>query len=133
MEIFKKLTKEQLEEIPDVGPAVSRSVADYFNDKHHRYLIKKLDKVGVVFTIEELKTKSVKLRGKIFVLTGSLESMSRDEAKAKIRALGGEISESASKKTSYVIVGAEPGSKLEDAKKLGVKVINEKEFLKMLE
>jgi len=133
MEIFKKLTKEQLEEIPDVGPAVSRSVADYFNDKHHRYLIKKLDKVGVVFTIEELKTKSVKLRGKIFVLTGSLESMSRDEAKARIRALAGEISESVSKKTSYVIVGAEPGSKLEDAKKLGVKIADEKEFLKMLE
>ena len=131
--IFEKLTKEQLEEIPDVGPAVSQSIVNYFKDSHHRNLIKKFDKVGVELEIRELKTKSAKLKGKIFVLTGSLESMSRDEAKARIRALEGEISESVSKKTSYVVAGAEPGSKLEDAKKLGVKIADEKEFLKMLE
>lgn len=130
--IFEKLTREQLEEIPDVGPAVAQSIRDYFKDSHHINLLKKMDEVGIEMETKELKTKSAKLKGKIFVLTGSLESMSRDEAKARIRAVGGEISESVSKKTSYVVAGAEPGSKLKDAQKLGVKIADEKEFLEML-
>ena len=71
--------------------------------------------------------------GKTFVLTGSLESMSRDEAKEKIREMGGNVSESISNKTDYLVAGNEPGSKYEKAKELGVKILNEKEFLKILE
>ncbi|MEK7573925.1 MAG: BRCT domain-containing protein, partial [Patescibacteria group bacterium] len=78
------------------------------------------------------ETKNLKFKTKNFVLTGSLKSMSREQAKEKIRSLGGEISESVSKNTSYVIAGNASGSKLEKAKKLGVKIIAEKEFLKVI-
>lgn len=129
---FNNLTVEQLQEIPDIGPAVAKSIYGYFQDRRHQELIKKLDRVGI--EIENLKPKirNQKLRGMIFVLTGTLESIGRDEAKEKIRSLGGEVSESVSKKTSYVVAGIEPGSKLDKAKKLGVKTIDEKEFLKLL-
>lgn len=130
--IFEKMPIEELQEIQDIGPAVSQSIADYFKDKRHQALIKKLDRVGVELETKELKPQSQKFKGQSFVLTGSLESMSRDQAKAKIRSLGGEISESASRKTNYVVIGIEPGSKLEKARKLGVKIINEKEFLDLL-
>ena len=121
-----------LQEIPDIGPAVAQSIVNYFKDKRHQELIKKLDKVGVTVESDKRQVTSDKLAGKTFVLTGILDSMSRDEAKEKIRALGGEVSESVSKKTSYVVAGAEPGSKLEKAKKLGVKTLTEKEFLDLL-
>lgn len=131
--IFDHFTLEQLQEIPDVGPAVAESIYGYFQDKRHRELVKKLDDVGVVLETKGVKPKSQKLHGKTFVITGTLEKMSRDEAKEKIRSLGGEISESVSKKTDYVVAGAEPGSKFDKAKELGVKVLEEKEFLKLLE
>ena len=73
------------------------------------------------------------LHGKTFVLTGQLKMLSRDEAKEKIRELGGQVSESVSKKTNYVVVGKEPGTKLDMAKKLGIKIIVEKEFLKLIQ
>ncbi len=132
LEQLNNLTIDQLQEIPDIGPAVAQSIHDYFQDKRHQELIKKLDKVGVEITSIKYQASSIKLKDKIFVLTGSLESMSRDEAKEKIRSLGGEVSESVSKKTSYVVAGAEPGSKMEKAQKLGVKVIDEKEFLNLI-
>lgn len=132
LDYFKNLSTEELQQIPDVGPAVAQSIYDYFQDKRHQEFIKKLDKVGVMLDTSKLKTKSEKLKGKVFVLTGTLQTMSRDEAKAKIRALGGEVSESVSKKTTYVVAGAEPGSKFEKAKKLGVKTIDEKDFLELL-
>lgn len=132
LETIGALSLEKLQEIPDIGPAVAKSIFDYFKEKRNRELIKKLAKVGVEIDLSDIKPKSQKFRGENFVLTGALEIMSRDEAKDKIRFLGGEISEAVSKKTSYVVAGAEPGSKLEKAKKLGVKILDEKEFLKML-
>ena len=79
------------------------------------------------------KIKDLRLKGKTFILTGSLETMTRNEAKEKIRLLGGEISESVSKKTDYLILGKEPGpTKLEKAKKLGIKTLTEKEFLQLI-
>ena len=95
-------------------------------------LLEKLKRVGVRIESQKSKDKSQKLGGLIFVLTGSLESMSREESKERIRELGGDISESVSKKTDFVVVGREPGSKYEKAKKLGVKIINEKEFLELV-
>lgn len=132
LHIFEKMNEDDFQTISDVGPAVAKSIVEYFQDKRHQELIKKLDKVGVALDSNALKTKSSKLKAKTFVLTGSLETISRDEAKAKIRENGGEVSESVSKKTDYVVAGSEPGSKYEKAKKLGVKILDEKEFLKLL-
>jgi len=132
LEILGKMNLEQLQEIQDVGPAVAESIVDYFKDKRHQDFIKKLDKVGITFDLSEVKAKSSKLKDQTFVITGTMEGMSRDEAKAKIRELGGEVSESVSKNTTYVVAGAEPGSKLEKAEKLGIKILSEKDFLTMI-
>lgn len=124
-------TLEQLQEANDIGPKVSESIYQWFRDKHNIELLNKLADAGIVFGKETFVTGG-KLSGVTFVLTGTLETMSRDEAKEKIRALGGDTSESVSKKTTYVVAGAEAGSKKEKAEKLGVKVLDEQEFLKML-
>ncbi|MBI5306567.1 NAD-dependent DNA ligase LigA [Candidatus Wolfebacteria bacterium] len=130
---FQKLTVEDLQKIRDIGPKVSQSVYDWFHNEHNIEFLKKLEKVGIKIELQKSISKTQHLKAKTFVLTGSLESISRDEAKEKIRGLGGDVSESVSKKTDYVVAGAEPGSKYERAKGLGVKILNEKEFLKILE
>ena len=124
---------EDIEKILNIGPIVAKSVHEWFGDKHNIKLLEKLFKAGVKLKVIKLSSYQViKFQGQTFVVTGSLKSLSRDEAKAKIRELGGQVSESVSKKTSYVVVGAEPGSKAEKAEKLGVKVLNEKEFLELI-
>lgn len=127
-----KVSSEEVQKVPDIGPVVAKSIYEYFKDPEHQRFIQKLKKVGVEIENEKESIVSNKLKGMIFVLTGSLESMGREEAKEKIRILGGEASESVSKKTAYVIAGSEPGEKLEHAKKLGVKTIDEEEFLKII-
>lgn len=134
---MQKMTPEDLEKMPDVGPIVAKSIYDWFRNKHNIELLEKLEKNGVKIKSKKLsasggEVKSKKLEGKIFVLTGALEGLTRDEAKAKIRELGGDVSSSVSKNTDYVVAGAEPGSKYEKAKKLGVKVIGAREFLELL-
>ena len=131
IEKLKKTSLEELQKIMNVGPMVAKSIYAFFQEKRNLKFIEKLKGVGVEI-ISEKKPKRQILKGKTFVLSGSLESMAREEAKEKIRLLGGEISESVSKKTDYVLVGKEPGSKFKKAQKLGVKTINEKEFLKIL-
>ena len=122
---------EKINEIENIGPAVSESVYDYFRNKNNLLFIKKLLKNDVV--IEKVgKIKENKFTGLIFVLTGTLSQMSRELAKEKIISLGGKVSSSVSKNTSYVVAGEESGSKLKNAQKLGIKIINEKEFLDML-
>lgn len=120
-----------IDNIENIGPAVSKSVSSFFNDKNNLNFIKKLEKNGVVVEKAE-KIKAGKFTGLNFVLTGTLAGMSREIAKEKILALGGKVSGSVSKNTSYVVAGEESGSKLGTAEKLGVKVINEKDFLNML-
>ncbi|OGG39630.1 hypothetical protein A2127_02165 [Candidatus Jorgensenbacteria bacterium GWC1_48_12] len=132
LKAFQKLSLDDLQTIPDIGPKVAESIHNWFRESRNVKLLEKLDKVGVKIISHKSSVVSHKLRGKTFVLTGTLESMSRDEAKEKIRAFGGDISESVSKKTGYVVAGSEPGSKLEKARKLGVKVIDEKQFLEVL-
>ena len=132
LKFLGKMSIEEFQQIKDVGPAVAESIYEYFQEKSHRDLIKKLDDAGIILETAGIKPKSQKLQGKTFVLTGTLEKMSRDEAKEKVRSLGGDISESVSKKTDYVVFGAEAGSKLDKAKQLGVKTIDEKEFLDIL-
>ncbi len=142
IKIFQNTSWEELQEIPDVGPKVAESIYDWFHESRNIKFLEKLERAGVKIETPILKTqssrqrrgspKAAKLKAKIFVLTGGLESMTREEAKERIRALGGEISESVSRKTSYVVAGREPGEKYEKAGALGVKIIDEKEFLELL-
>ena len=129
---LKKASKEELEKIPNVGPEVSKAIFAWFQQKRNQKLIEDLTKTGVETISQKPKVKSQKLKERIFVLTGTLDSMTRDQAKEEIRLLGGEVSGSLSAKTDYLVVGKEPGSKLEKAKKLGVKIVGEKEFLKLV-
>jgi len=127
---LKKTSKEDLEKVPDIGEKVSESIYNWFQSKQNQQFIENLTKSGI--EIISPKKKGTRLKEKTFVLTGVLESMARSEAERKIRLLGGHPSNSVSKQTDYLVVGSEPGSKLEQAKKLGVKTINEKEFLEMI-
>lgn len=118
----------EIDSIENIGPAVSKSLSDFFNDKNNLNFIKKLEKNGVIFE-KAPKKKSGKFTGLTFVLTGTLSQMSREITKEKILALDGKVSSSVSKNTSYVVAGVDPGSKFTTAQKLGVKVLDEKEFL----
>jgi DNA ligase (NAD+) len=122
---------EEIDTIENIGPAVLKSLHDFFTDKNNLKFIEKLQKNGVIVKKAE-KKKAGKFTGFQFVLTGTLSTMSREIAKERILALGGKVSGSVSKNTSYVVVGEEAGSKLTTAQKLGVKVISEQEFQNML-
>ena len=130
IEKLQRAAREDFQHISNIGPIVANSIHEWFGDKHSVKFLEKLKK-HVIIKNPERKTTS-KLSGKIFVLTGGLESMERELAKERIRALGGEISESVSKTTDFVVAGKEAGSKLDKAKKLGVRVIGEEEFLKLI-
>lgn len=130
---LKKASLDTLMSVPDIGPVVAGSIYNWFQKKYNQNLLKKFKGVGVKIIEEKVSPNSEKLAGKMFVLTGILETLSRDQAKDKIRELGGDISSSVSKETDYVVAGTEPGSKYDRAKELGVKIIDEKEFLKVLE
>ncbi len=127
---IKKASKEELEEIEGIGGEVASSIYQYFQEKRNLTFIEKLLKAGI--KIKNPPRRGTKLRGKTFVLTGALKTLSRDKAKEKIYRLGGDVSSSVSKNTDYVVRGEKPGSKYERAKKLGIKIIDEKKFLKML-
>ncbi len=124
-------TQEQLEEVSEVGPKVAAAITEFFSEPANRRLIAKLHKAGVHPTTEKREVKSDKFAGKSFVFTGSLANRSREEAAEIVKQHGGAISGSVSKKTSYVVVGADPGSKHDKAKSLGVPVLTEKEFEKL--
>lgn len=129
---FKKLSLEDLQLIPDIGPKVGQSIHGWFRDARHGRLLGRFEKAGVRILSDKRQAVSNKLAGKTFVLTGTLQSLSREAAKEKIRALGGDVSESVSKKTSYLVAGSDPGLKYGKAEELGVKILEEKEFLEML-
>jgi DNA ligase (NAD+) len=120
----------EMNNLENIGPVVSESIFQFFQDKSNVNFIEKLLKNGI--TIFHEKAKSLKFKGKTFVLTGTLTTMSRDEAKKKIIENGGSVSSSVSSNTSYVVAGDKPGSKYTDAKKLKVKIISENEFLKII-
>lgn len=126
-----KASEEELIAVEDVGPTVAHSIAEWFSRPYHKKVLEKFKKAGVKIIADKGATKG-KLSGQTFVLTGTLDAMSREEAGAKIRALGGKVSSSVSKDTSGVVAGADPGSKLDKATKLGVKVLDEKDFLDLL-
>ncbi|MFA7000084.1 MAG: NAD-dependent DNA ligase LigA [Candidatus Paceibacterota bacterium] len=128
---ISQATEEEINSIPNIGPVVSRSIYEYFKQKENISFMDKLIVNGVIVDNTSLK-KTNKLKDKIFVLTGTLKTLSRDEAKKMIIKEGGRVSSSVSSKTDYVLVGSEPGSKLQDAQKLGVKIITETEFLQII-
>jgi DNA ligase (NAD+) len=127
-----KATEEELQLIQDIGPIVAKHIVNFFSEKHNHDVIDKLIKSGVHWEKIKKSAQSLPFTGKTFVLTGTLESMSRDEAKEKIEILGGKVSGSVSSKTSYVVVGEDAGSKLKKATELGVTILDEKEFLKII-
>jgi DNA ligase (NAD+) len=124
--------EEELEEVPEVGPKVAASIVEFFSEPANLKLIKKLRKAGVHPTAEKRKVKSDKFVGKSFVFTGGLANRSREEAGEIVQQHGGKVSGSVSKKTDYVVVGTDPGSKYDKAKELGVTILTEGEFEKLL-
>jgi len=123
---------EELENIRDIGPKVAHSIFEWFSDEKNKKFLKKIKDAGVKVERFTLDVSRFTLDGKSFVFTGELSAMSRDEAKDRIRALGGDASGSVSKKTSYLVAGENSGSKYNTAKKFGVKILTESEFLKMI-
>jgi DNA ligase (NAD+) len=123
---------EELENVPDVGPVVAQHIAGFFSEAHNRNVIKQLLKAGIRWPSVE-KPEQQPLAGKTFVITGTLDSMTRDEAKEKLQLLGAKVSGSVSGKTDYVVAGSDPGSKLDKATQLGVEILDEKAFLDLIE
>ncbi len=121
---------EELSRVENIGQVVAQSIYKWFNNKKNQKFIQRLLKAGV--EIIEPRTFAKKLQGKNFVLTGQLNELTRDEAKSKIRQLGGQVSSAVSGETDYLILGSNPGSKYDKAHQFGVKIVREKEFLRML-
>lgn len=129
---LENASSEDLNSIPNIGSVVAQSIYEWFKNPINRGFLERLRRAGIRAQPYRRSRRTQTLNGKSFVLTGGLETLTRDDAKTRIRERGGEISESVSRKTDYIVAGVEPGSKLEKAKQLGVKIISEKEFLKML-
>ena len=125
--------EEQLVDIPSIGPKIAESIVAFFRQNRNKQVIEKLRKAGVRLIVEITDKKDLPLAGMEFVVTGKLDSFSRLEAEAKIKELGGKAGSTVTKKTNYVVVGEDPGSKLAKAQSLGIKIINEEEFQKLLE
>lgn len=123
---------DKLEELDEIGPRISNSVIRFFSDPINLELINRLKTAGLQFKIEESSKVNQKLNGNTFVLTGTLVKMTRKEAEEKIISLGGKATSSPSKNTSYVLVGENAGSKLKKAEKLGVEILTEEEFIKLI-
>lgn len=132
LDALMQATEEEINAVENIGPVVSKSVYEYFHTKENLKYIQKLLKNGVGIESYKLAASSLKLSEKTFVITGTLETMSRDQAKKKIKNLGGKVAESVSKNTDYVVVGSDPGSKATKAEKLGVAILDETSFLNMI-
>jgi DNA ligase (NAD+) len=127
MEALESASVEELQEVNEVGPRIAESLVEFFSNAANRKLVNRLREAGLTLTGQK-KQRGTKLAGKTFVLTGSLAHFTRDEAKKMIEDAGGKVTGSVSKKTDYVVAGADAGSKLDKAKELGVSVIDEKEM-----
>jgi DNA ligase (NAD+) len=131
LEALSEATEKELNEIPEIGPEIAESISHFFSSKDNRAMIEKLKKAGLKIH-KEKSPESNKLKGKTFVITGELDAYTRDEAKDKIESMGGHAASSVSDNTDYLVVGEDPGSKYDDAKKRRVKRIDEKQFKRLL-
>jgi DNA ligase (NAD+) len=132
LDAIAQADEEVLQQAEEVGPKVSESIRQFFHEPRNRDLVEKLRQAGLTFEHEVIKKTGGALEGKTFVITGTLPNLSREEAKARIESAGGKVTGSVSKKTAYVLAGADPGSKLDKANQLGVSVIGEAELLALL-
>jgi DNA ligase (NAD+) len=133
LEALMKASEEKIMEVPDVGPVVAKSIHQFFAERHNREVIEGLRPFyGHCWRMETRRTEARELAGKTFVLTGTLSSMTREEAKERIEALGGKVTGSVSRNTDYVVVGTDPGSKYDRARELGVPLLDEDAFLKLV-
>jgi DNA ligase (NAD+) len=132
LDSLARASLEELIGIQDVGPKVAGSIAFFFGQPENRILIDQLRDAGVNFSVKTRQFSSTALEGQSFVLTGKLSQFTREEATSRIEELGGSVTSSVSRRTSYVIVGEEPGSKLEKAKKLGLPILTEEEFINLI-
>ncbi len=133
LEALEKASVEELEQVPDVGPVVAESIRAFFREPHNRQVIRRLLKAGVHWPAPRRKEGELPLAGKTFVLTGALSGMTRDEARTALEERGARVTSSVSKKTDYVVVGADPGSKYDKALSLGVPTLDEAAFMRLLE
>jgi DNA ligase (NAD+) len=133
IQALRKASAEDIERVPDVGPVVGAGVSEYFSRPDNQHIVDKLLAAGIHWPEPQAPSAAAALKDKTFVLTGTLESMTREAAQEAIQRLGGKVSGSVSKKTGYVVAGSEAGSKLAKAEQLGVRVLDEKAFLKLLE
>lgn len=130
----QRLSVSELEQLEDIGSIVAQSIYDFWRDRHNLDLLKKLDNAGIRLKINGINPSENKaLKGKKFVLTGTLNGLTRQEAKDRIKAAGGLNQDSVGRDTDFVILGTDPGSKYEKAKKLGIKILDENSFLKLLD
>ena len=133
---MEKLQNAQFDElviIPDIGDIIAKSIIDYFQDSSHNAIVEELKDLGLNMNyLGQKVVENESFSGKTFVLTGTLQDMTRDEARDIIESLGGKTVDSVSKKTSFVIAGENGGSKLTKATSLGIPIKNEAEFLEML-
>ncbi len=130
-EEIERASIEKLTSIPEIGPKVAESIYTFFKQKENQSVIRDLMRYGVKFAPKK-DAKAQKLAGKVFVFTGTLSSYQRSEAKRLVEELGGRVASSVSKKVDYVVVGSDPGSKLDEARRLGIKTIDEETFKKMI-
>jgi DNA ligase (NAD+) len=133
MESLMQAGVERLQRVPDVGPVVAQSIADFFAEPHNRAVVRELLAAGIQPQAPPAEgPRSRALAGKTFVLTGTLPSVTRDEARAMIEAAGGKVSGSVSKKTDFVVAGEDPGSKYDKALALSIPVLDEAGLLELL-
>ncbi len=129
---LSRASEEELTSVPSVGPKIAESVAAFFRQESNRKIIDKLRRAGVKLEKEPAGPEELPLSGQEFVISGKLEAFPRSDAEAKIRGLGGSVGSSVTKKTTFLVVGADPGSKLERARELGTGFLSEEEFLRVL-
>jgi DNA ligase (NAD+) len=132
LDLIMDANRETLEAIHGIGPAMAEDISHFFHEKHNLAVIHELLKAGIHWPKHLRAKRDSPISGKTFVITGGLASMSRDEARRKLQALGAKVTDSVSKKTDYVIVGEDPGSKAEKARQLNVPMLDEKGFLRLI-